>query len=166
MNVPYSQWGLPRLACGDLSGFLLCVSSSNYLFCICSLIIFIKIVFCLTSYSLYMWKLLVCSVAQSCQTLCYAMDCSPQAPLSMVFSRQEYWSGLPFSPSRNLPLAETEPECPVFPALAGRFFTTEPPGKSMWKLAFIKHLGESRSVMSNSVTPWTIQSTEFSRPEY
>ena len=48
-----------------------------------------------------------------------------QAPLSMGFSRQEYWSGLPFSPSRP----RVESTSPVSPALAGRFFTTEPPGK-------------------------------------
>ena len=35
-------------------------------------------------------------VAQSCPPLCDPMDCSPQAPLFMGFSRQEYWSGLPF----------------------------------------------------------------------
>ena len=36
-------------------------------------------------------------VAQSCPTLCDPMDCvAHQAPLSMEFSRQEYWSGLPF----------------------------------------------------------------------
>ena len=35
-------------------------------------------------------------VAQSYLTLCNPMDCSPQAPLSMGFSRQEYQSGLPF----------------------------------------------------------------------
>jgi len=40
-------------------------------------------------------------VAQSCPTLCDPMDCSPQAPPSMEFSRQEYWSGLPF-PSPGL----------------------------------------------------------------
>ena len=34
--------------------------------------------------------------AQSYLTLCNFMDCSPQAPLSVGFSRQEYWSGLPF----------------------------------------------------------------------
>ena len=34
--------------------------------------------------------------AQSCPTLCDPMDCSPQAPLPMEFSREEYWSGLPF----------------------------------------------------------------------
>ena len=33
---------------------------------------------------------------QLCLTICDPMDCSPQAPLSMVFSRQEYWSRLPF----------------------------------------------------------------------
>ena len=33
---------------------------------------------------------------QSCLTLCNPIDCSCQAPLSMGFSRQEYWSGLPF----------------------------------------------------------------------
>ena len=36
-------------------------------------------------------------VTQSCPTLCHPMDCSPPgSPLSMGFSRQEYWSGLPF----------------------------------------------------------------------
>ena len=34
-------------------------------------------------------------VTQSCLTL-QPLDCSPKAPLSMEFSRQEYWSGLPF----------------------------------------------------------------------
>ena len=36
-------------------------------------------------------------VRPSCQTVCNAMDCSCQVPLSMEFSRQEYWSGLTFS---------------------------------------------------------------------
>ena len=35
-------------------------------------------------------------VAQLCLTLCDAMDLACQAPLSMGFSRQEYWSELPF----------------------------------------------------------------------
>ena len=35
-------------------------------------------------------------VAESCLTLCDPMDCSLQAPLSMEFSRQEHWSGLPY----------------------------------------------------------------------
>ena len=40
-------------------------------------------------------------VAQLCPTVCSPIACSPQAPLSMEFSRQEYWSGLPFSFSRG-----------------------------------------------------------------
>ena len=49
-----------------------------------------------------------------------------QAPLSMRSPRQENWSGLPFPPAGNLPNPGTEP---LSPALAGRFFTTEQPGK-------------------------------------
>ena len=49
-----------------------------------------------------------------------------QAHLSMGFSRQEYWSGLPFPPPGDLPNPGMEL---VSPALAGGFFTTEPPGK-------------------------------------
>ena len=49
-----------------------------------------------------------------------------QVPLSLEFPRQEYWSGLPFPALGDLPRPGFEP---VSPALAGRFFTTEPPGK-------------------------------------
>ena len=48
-----------------------------------------------------------------------------QDPLSLEFSRQEYWSGLPFPSPGDLPDPGIEP---ASPALAG-FFTTEPPGK-------------------------------------
>ena len=47
-----------------------------------------------------------------------------QAPLSMGFSRQEYWSGLPFPASEDLPNPGIEPPSLAFPALAGGFFTT------------------------------------------
>ena len=49
-----------------------------------------------------------------------------QAPLYVEFSRQEYWSGLPFPSPRDLPNPGIEPRSP---ALAVRFFTTEPLGK-------------------------------------
>ena len=54
-----------------------------------------------------------------------------QAPLSVEFSRQEYWSGLPFPPSGDLPKPVIEPRSLVSPALqAGRFFyPTQQPGK-------------------------------------
>ena len=49
-----------------------------------------------------------------------------QAPLSMGLSRQEYWSGLPFPPPRDLPNPGIKS---TSPALAGGFFTTKPPRK-------------------------------------
>ena len=49
-----------------------------------------------------------------------------QAPLSMGFPKQEYWNELPFPSSGDLPDPGVEPTSPV---LAGRFFTTELPGK-------------------------------------
>ena len=52
-----------------------------------------------------------------------------QAPLSMGFPRQEYWNGLPFPSPGDLPDPGIEPVSPESPALAGVFFTTEPPGK-------------------------------------
>jgi len=57
------------------------------------------------------------------------MDCSYWAPLSRGFSRQKYWSGLPFPTPRNLLDPDIETRSLAFPALAGRFYTTEPPGK-------------------------------------
>ena len=54
-----------------------------------------------------------------------------QAPLSMGFSRQGYWSGLPLPSPGNLPDPGIEPTSLASPALAGRFFTTEPPGKPL-----------------------------------
>ena len=44
----------------------------------------------------------------------------------MGLLRQEYWSGLPCPPPGNLPNPEIKPESLASPALAGRFFTTEP----------------------------------------
>ena len=54
-----------------------------------------------------------------------------QAPLSIGFTRQEYWSGLPFPTLGDLPDPGNKPASLASPALAGRFFTTEPLGKPM-----------------------------------
>ena len=47
-----------------------------------------------------------------------------QAPWSMEFSKQEYWSGLPWPPPGDLPYPGFQPASLMSPALAGRFFTT------------------------------------------
>ena len=57
-----------------------------------------------------------------------------QASLSMGFPKQEYWNGLPFPSPWALPDPGTEP---TSLALAGGFFTTEPPGKPLHKVAFL-----------------------------
>ena len=63
----------------------------------------------------------LCMYALSWLTLCNPMTIAHQAPLSVGFPKQEYWGGWPFlSPGDLSDLAA---------ALAGRFFTTEPPGK-------------------------------------
>ena len=64
------------------------------------------------------------------QLFCDPMDCSHQAPLSMGFSRQEYWSQLPFPSPGDLPEAGIKPRSPTLQADA---LTSEPPGKlSLW----------------------------------
>ena len=74
---------------------------------------------------------MACVSAQSlnCVLLCDSIDCSLQALLSMKFSKQEYWNGLPFPTPNYLPDPGVKPASPVSPALSGRFFTTEPPWK-------------------------------------
>ena len=57
-----------------------------------------------------------------------------QAPLSMAFPRQDYWSGLPCPSPGDLLDPGIEPTSSVAPALAGRFFTTEPPGNLLRKM--------------------------------
>ena len=63
----------------------------------------------------------LCLVAQSCLTLCNPMDCSPPDPLSMGFSRQEYWSSLPMPSSKGSSQLRdwTQVSC-----IAGGFFTS------------------------------------------
>ena len=74
----------------------------------------------------------MCSVAQLCPTLC------DQVPWSIEFSRQEYWSGLPFPPPGHLSDTGIKPVASASPALAGGFFTTEPPGKPKYILSSLR----------------------------
>ena len=67
-------------------------------------------------------------------------------------SQQEHWSRLPFPSLGDLPIAGIKPE---FPKLAGRFFTTVPPGKPYTLVQF------SRSVVSDSLQP---HESQHSRP--
>ena len=61
-----------------------------------------------------------------------------QGPLSTGFSRQECWSGLPFPSPGDLLDPAIELEYPVSLELAGRLFTTEPPGKAVCVISSLK----------------------------
>ena len=71
----------------------------------------------------------VCVRTQSYPTLLNPMDCSPQAPLSVEFSRKEYQNGLPFPTPGNLLDSGIEPASLISSVLAGGLFTTIPSGK-------------------------------------
>ena len=102
----------------------------------------------------------------SCLSLFDPWTVAHQAPLSMGFSRQGYWSGLPCPPPGDLPDPGIES---ASPALAGRFFTdSEPQGKP-------KSTGVGESEVTQSCPtlcdPWTVAhqaplSTGFARQEY
>ena len=66
---------------------------------------------------------------QSCPTVRDLWTVAHQVSMSMGFSRQEYWDGLPCPPPGDLPDPGIKPTSPASPALAGGFFTTEPRGK-------------------------------------
>ena len=88
------------------------------------------------------WYVCVCSAMLSSVWLFATLwTAAHQAPLSMGFSRQEYWSGLPFPPPEDLPNPEIEP---ISLELAGRFFTTGRKQwllwKTVWRPGFLKKL--------------------------
>ena len=56
-----------------------------------------------------------------------------QAPLPMGFTRQKYWSGLPFSPAEGLPEPETKHASPVVSCIAGGFFITWVTREITWR---------------------------------
>ena len=112
----------------------------------------------------------MCSVTQSCaQSLSHVWlfatlwTVACQAPLSMAFSRQEYWSGLPFPPPGHLPDPGIEP---AYPALVGRFFTTVssgmPPWRRKWQLIPVFLPGKSRR-QRNLVgySPWGCKQSDM-----
>ena len=76
-------------------------------------------------FSLWTFNVPACSVMSNSFVTPWTV--ARQTPLSIRFPRQEYWSGLPFRPPRDL----LDPGIkPVFPALQLGFFTTEPLGKT------------------------------------
>ena len=73
-----------------------------------------------------MYEKYVCGCLLSCLVVCDPVTpwtAARQPPLSIEFSRQEHWSGLPVPPLGDLPGPGIEPLSPASPALVGGFFT-------------------------------------------
>ena len=70
-------------------------------------------------------------VTKSCQTLCEPMNCSLPGSSVHGFSMQEYWNGFPCPPPGDLPNPGIKP---TSPALTGKSFTSESPGKHIRSL--------------------------------
>ena len=98
-------------------------------------------------------------ISQSFPTLCDPWAVAQQAPLSMEFSRQEYWNGLPFPTQGNLPDPRIEP---MSPALAPEFSTTVPPeiyyvslkGKDLKDYVYIKKKNHREFLGSPVIRIW------------
>ena len=75
-----------------------------------------------------------------------------QGLLSVVFSRQEYWSGLPFPPPGDLPDPGIEPSSLTSPALAGGFFTV----RTTWEAC-----GASRLLVCAQLSIWVMTSSPW-----
>ena len=102
----------------------------------------------------------------SCPTLCDPMDCRVQEPLSMGFSRQEYWSGLPCPPPGDLPSQGSNPPslmstCTVKHVLYHQYHLGSPVGEkskvSLFFLLLVSHRQvdkwQSRNLVCRSPTP-------------
>ena len=112
----------------------------------------------------WVWvRMCVCSVTQSCLTLCNPMDCNLPGSSDHGILQQEYWSALPFLPPGDLPDLGIKPPCLMSPAPAGRFFTTSTAGVASFQSCYIivpqgtGRLGEweknSRPVEQSEHTP-------------
>ena len=109
------------------------------------------------------WKKVQVLATQSCPLLATPWTVAHQVPLSMGFSRQEYWSGLPFPSPGVLPDLGMEP----FPALRADSLPSEPPGKPPGAEIRLKDrmtpkLG--RGFFSSCWSPWAPLSGPFPSP--
>ena len=78
-----------------------------------------------------------------------------QAPLSMGFSRQEYWNGLPFPPPGDLNDTGIKPASFMPPVLAGRLFTTSTTWEALWP---------HRAIYKSRLLLWTLLAAENTHP--
>ena len=93
--------------------------------------------------------------AQSCPILCSPINCSHQAPLPMEFSRQVYWSGLPFPSPRHLPNTEIK----LLTLKSNLSFADSWEGIKKWKKSNRAH-GDKPLSLEGSQSPGTMRHKE------
>ena len=94
----------------------------------------------------------VCVRSLSCVPLFVTLwTVAHQAPLSTGFSRQEYWSGLPFPPPGDLPNPGIKPASPVSPALQADSLPLSQRGSSAWCLWRVNYSWYVFTVKNNSL---------------
>ena len=114
----------------------------------------VKLLFMLYSTFLQvLWINSMCSVTQSCLTVC-----NPRF-LSMGSPRQEYWSGVPFPPPEDLPNIGIEPASLPSPALASGFFTTNATWEALWSNCLVPKLPGSHGWPIICKEVWNIKAT-------
>ena len=92
----------------------------------------------------WVWPRLVWAGSVMSNSFATLWTVAHQAPLSVGYSGQEYWSGLSFPTPGNLPGPGIELASPVFPPLAGEFFTSTLPRKPwVWPIVDIQTLGNA-----------------------
>ena len=99
-----------------------------------------------------MFECILVKVNCSVMSLFNSLDCRHQALLSIGFTRQEYWSGLPFPLPGNLPNPGLKPGSPVSPALQD-FLPTEPGGSPIfWLKLHIKNKKKDICINQRNLT--------------
>ena len=91
--------------------------------------------------------------AQMCPVFMTPWTVAHQAPLSMGFSWEEYWSPLPFPPPGDHPDPGIEPMSLASPGLAGRFFTTS----ANWEAQNVmKLMSIGKSLLNDALRVWPV----------
>ena len=94
---------------------------------------------------------------QSCPIFCDPWTVAHQAPLFVGFFGQEYWSGLPCSPPKDLPPPRDWTQSSCVASIVGTFFTTEPPGKPCLSsnICFSAVVVSPSGISDSLWPPWT-----------
>ena len=111
-------------------------------------------------YVYIIYNICICSVAQPRPIPWTPRTIAHQAPLSMEFSRQEYWSGLPFPPPGDLPNPGIKPKSPALQTCnsctAGVFFTTGKLIKYMYVLKMTVRKKPSMNTSPKKIHKWPV----------